>query len=626
MKRSNDTTPNMAVALIPLGALAVVAGCAGGGHSSPTPPQPPANTPDLTKHATTTAMLTIAIPARGPQVNSAVKRAPRYISQGSAAIGVSVGTTGQPAPVETVFPLPTPAPQATSTTLPVTAPIGNDTVAVNVYDAMPTPTTTPNVLSKGTTTATISQGSTQLAVQALGVAAGVKLASGGASTWTVFQNQSNPQTATVTATPIDADGYAITGNLASPVPLTAPAGVSLNPSTLTAPGQVTATYAGSQMSPGGTITAGLPLDAASGSTDNLTVAGTQYVFIATEAPGGGSGTMSAIDPVKVALVSSQALPGITDPYPMAAIAGCAAGEHVVVASLKASATVADVYYASTSTSAPTQSNPSTIHARAYTNGPASPNYFASDANCGLYSAADAALTRYSGFGSGITATPLSAPGWTANSSLAVQGSTLYGITVTNSGSAPPTSTGTLQSVPVSGGAVQTLGPVFSAAFTADFGMVVGGVNVYDLNTNCANAFLTKIPSLTSTSTPGSDFAVAPNGTVYLFSGSTTSPSAVRRAAFARYAAEHRVAASTTRQPLRAIGTPPPSPPPTVIISGAAGAVSADGRFLVVGASGATSSTAQVYAIPSTPGASPLPLGTPIPLGAQAVVRKMAFPH
>jgi hypothetical protein len=628
VNRPNETTPLTAKALIPLGALALAAGCGGGGGSPALPPQQPAaNTPNAAKHAMTTAMLTIAIPARGPKAKSSAKRAPKYISQGSAAIGVTVVTAGAPAPAETVFPLPSPAPQATTTTLPVTAPLGTDTVSVNVYDAVPTATSTPNVLSKGTTTATIATGSTQLSVQALGVAAGVQLAAGTSSTWSVFQNHPQPQATTLAATPIDADGYAITGNLASPVPLTAPAGVTLSPATISAAGPVGATFAASQTGTGGTITAGLPLDTASSSTDNLTVAATQYLFVATEAQGGGSGTLSVIDPVLGAVVATVPL-AITDPYPMAAIAGCASGETVVVASLNASAATTGVTLAppSSGTAPVTTDLTGTVAHHAYAGSALSPNYLASDANCGLYSAADTALTRYSGFPN-VIATPLSAPGWAANSSLAVDGSTLYGIgVVTTVGPPPmnfPTTSGTLQSVPVTGGTVATVGTVFSSPFSgSDFGMVVGGTNVYDLNTSCGTAYLSSVPSLNKVTVPNADFTVAPNGTIYSFTGSPTSPSSLRRVALARSAAQHADAAKKSPQIVAL------TPPPTVAMPGAAGAVTADGRFLAVGQNGSGgAASVQLYTIPAVQNASPSPLGTPIALpSAQPVVRQMAFPR
>ena len=307
---------------------------------------------------------------------------------------------------------------------------------------------------------------------------------------------------------------------------------------------------------------------------------------------------------------------------MAAIAGCASGETVVVSSLKAAGTTTAVTLAPPSAGAApvTTDLTGTVGHHAYSATDTSPNYLASDSNCGLYSAADAALTRYSGFPA-VTATPLSAAGWSANSSLAVQGGTLYGITATSNGGSPPTITLALQSVPVTGGTVQSVGPVASGFFEADFGMVVGGVNVYELNTSCGTAYLSSIPSLTTTpASSNSDFTVAPNGTVYMLAGSTTSPSAQRRAALARYAAQHPEAALRRPQTVA-------SPPPTVTVTGAAGAVSADGRFLAVGLNGGSGASVQLYAVPASAGAAPTPLGTPIPLAsAQPIVRQMAFPH
>ncbi len=347
--------------------------------------------------------------------------------------------------------------------------------------------------------------------------------------------------------------------------------------------------------------------------------------------------LSVIDPVARTVVANITLPR-TGPFSIAAVAGCASGETVVVAPAYATgaATTALTVAPPSAGTAPVTTNLTSVIAPRLASVPgAAPSYFASDANCGIYSANDATLTRYSGFPA-ATGTPVGATGWTANSSLAVQGNTLYGITVSTTPAgapgSPPTVTGTLQSVPLSGGPAQSLGSLFSGSYDADLGMEVGGVHVYDLNTSCGNSYLTSIPGRhttsagTGTTTPH-DFTVAPNGTVYFLTGSSsggrTSGHVVSPEEAQRYAAARR-AGMAGRQPLMVA-----TAAPEVTLTGNAAAVTADGRFIAVGTSGsgATPASVQVYAIPAAPGATPNPVGSPIPLpSAQPLLGRLVFPH
>jgi hypothetical protein len=604
-------------ALIPLGALsALVAGCGGGGGGMTAAlphQQPSGSAPATSNTARTTAMLTITIPARGAR-SSARKRAPKYISQGSAALGVSVGTTGQPAPAQTFFALPTPGPSPMSTTLPVGAPVGNDTVSVNIYDGMPSASASPNLLSTGSTTATISTGST-VAVQALGVAAGVAITGPSPNPASVefFENNGAAQSVALTATAIDADGYAITGTLASPVPIQAPAGVSVAPASLTTSGAtLTATYAALQSATGGAISGGLPLDTANGSTDDYDVLATQYLFIASNS--GSSNALYVVDPIARTVVGTFPLPtyGAYDGSTVVGVAGCATGETVLVSQEGFTDGVTLPPPGSSTSSVAAVSLTGRIAPRStFVSGSAN-DYLAADSACGVYSALDATPTRYSGFGSTVTATPITTSGavtWAPNDAIAVAGSTIYATNVDSS-----TSTYTVQSVPVAGGNVTNVGTV-PALGSSDFGLCVGGSTVYELNSSCSSSppsfgyALTTIPGLVSTSlgtttlgtTPTGaprGYAVAPNGTVYLF---IPTPSAFSAAS---------------------------SSVPVVDVATTAGAVMSDGRYLATLSTSTTVPSVQIESTSATVGGSPTPVGSPIPLVGTSASSSfaMAFPH
>jgi hypothetical protein len=584
-------------ALIPLGALgALVAGCGGGGGgmSAALPHQGPSGSaPTTSNTARTTAMLTITIPARGAK-SSARKRAPKYISQGSAALGVSVGSTGQPAPSQTFFALPTPGPSPMSTTLPVSAPVGNDTVSVNIYDGMPSASASPNLLSSGTTVTTVGTGST-VAVEARGVAAGVTLIgpSPNPSSVEFFENHGAAQSVALTATAVDADGYAITGTLASPVPIQAPAGVSVAPASLTTSGAtLTATYAALQSGTGGAISGGLPLDTVVGSTDNYAIEATQYLFVENQ------GKLFVVDPLTQALVGTFPLPAgsIDDPPALVGVAGCAAGETAVISSpLGATEAV---------TLPPPGSSTSSVAAVALTSTIVPPgernayaiNYLAADTHCGVYSAVDATLTRYSGFGSTLTATPVNTSGdsnvtWSPNDSIAVAGSTIYATNYSNNCCISNGGQGGLsvQSVPTAGGATTNAGEIVGNSAGGDLGLTVGGTSVYEIKGNCSTTSpyvttytLTTVPGLVSTTLgTGSPeaYGVAPNGTVYVFGSSLSFGSA---------------------------------PSSVVELSGVSGAVMSDGRYVAVVITGASPSV-QIESTSATVGGAPTPVGSPIPL-------------
>jgi hypothetical protein len=258
----------LASAIVPLGALALAAGCGGGGTSAL--PQANANN-NLANTSSQTltgtgpsvnATLSITIPARGAQ---ALKRkTPQYISPGSGAVGVTVGTGTQQ-----IFTLPSPGPSPLTTTLPIKAPVGMDTITVSVYDVSPAATASPNVLSKGSTTANISPTALNTpSVTALGVPAGVVLAlannaspapSATPRPWTPLEHAAVAQSVTINTTAVDALGYTISGALSTAAPIAATGGVTLSaPSVTTASSTVTATYPAGTAS-AGTVTSSLPL-------------------------------------------------------------------------------------------------------------------------------------------------------------------------------------------------------------------------------------------------------------------------------------------------------------------------------------------------------------------------------
>jgi len=620
------TAARSAKILIPLGAAgALIAGCGGGGGgmTAALPHQNASSgtSPSKGGGAQTTALLTITIPARGAQPLKA-KRHAKYISPASTTLGVTIATAAQPSPTPTYFTLPTPGPSPISTTLPVGAPVGTDTVTANVYDAHPGPSASPNLLSTGSTTATIGNGSSPVAVQTLGVAQGVVVAgpSPNPSSVEFFQNHGVAQSVALTATPIDADGYAITGTLASPVPLQTPSGVSVSPASLTTGGStaLTATYPALQAGTGGVVSGGLPLDTISGSTDTYAIEATQYLFVVTEY--NGSNTLYVVDPLTQTLVGSFALPSIAIYEPsLVGVAGCTTGETAVISSAAYpqgfSAEVTLPTPGSSVSSVTAVDLTSTIAPLSQESFPDATNYLAADTTCGVYSAADATLTRYSGFGSanGVTATAVNTAGgavtWAPNDSIAVAGSTIYATNFSNNNNGGNGGV-TVQSVPVSGGSVTNVGTIAGNYYGTDEGLRVSGTSVYELKGNCAGSTttfaLTTIPGLTS-ATLGTgpegygpfEYGVAPNGTIYFFAPSGKFTNTAQSA-------------------------------PVVAVTGIAGAVMSDGRYLAVVSAGSPPSV-QIESASATAGGNPTTVGAPIPLtGASSYSNSSntvaAFPH
>jgi hypothetical protein len=356
----------LATSLVPLGALALVAGCGGGGTAIP-PSAVPANnagSPVLgnPNGPSVTAQLTVTIPARGAQ---ALKRSkPQYISPGSGAIGVTVAGGAQQ-----VFSLPTPGPAPATTTLPVKAPVGTDTIAINVYDVSPAATASPNLLSTGTTTAVISPTALNTpSVTALGVPAGVVLSLANNPTpaplatvrpWTPLEHSTLAQNVTIDTTAVDALGYTITGALATAAPITVTGPVTLSAASVTsASSSVTATYPQGSTAVGtvgstlpltsgtvavqpdyGVFASGPSISVIDGLDRTLSVVGpgaASGAIAATSCNGGAiavspaSGSLkivtlapsTAVQPVPAAALTSLAISGLTASSPVAFDASC----------------------------------------------------------------------------------------------------------------------------------------------------------------------------------------------------------------------------------------------------------------------------------------------------------------
>ena len=221
-------------ALLPLGVMALVAGCGGGGAMSTpgggTTYVPPAG------NQMTTATLNLLVPGRRPASRN---RRPQYVSAGTSLVKVAAVAAGAPSPwpIATSTSIPTPGPVASGaspTPIPVTmtvpVPIGNDQFMVNAYDSggyLLSGLTTPaspavNILPNGAT-------SVNLQLNAAADCVMVNNVLGGAFTMKPFENQTGAQTATFTVTPCDADGYPIPAGqyLSNAITFATPAPVSI---------------------------------------------------------------------------------------------------------------------------------------------------------------------------------------------------------------------------------------------------------------------------------------------------------------------------------------------------------------------------------------------------------------
>jgi hypothetical protein len=399
---------------ISLGAVALIAGCGGGGGASgPARIEPPTSAGTGPMAAAT---LRLQIPARGA---AAARRRPQWMSPSSTTLGVRVLTSPlpNPTPTEQVFTLPTPGPVPTSMTLQVQAPISTDTFVVSAYD------TNHEMLATGSS-APIAVGiatTPPVAITMLGVASGVQLTAAGSTpaTWRVLENVNAPQTTSISAQPVDADGNLIPGTLATPATLSATDGVTLSATTITAATTVTATYP-SNTGGSGSITSPLTLNAGS-SPLNVTVAGDYYVYVDDS-----DGTVYAID----ALTQKQVGSVLTGPSgsQIAVLSGCATGAFAV----SGNSSNAYVY----SVAIPSTANPTPAPAASPLPAAilsANPFWYgvAADSHCdAFYNNANSGnpVVKLNGFDTTIAASPSFATGFTQEVPLKTIGTQLYSAT------------------------------------------------------------------------------------------------------------------------------------------------------------------------------------------------------
>ena len=420
--------------------------------------------------------------------------------------------------------------------------------------------------------------------------------------------------------------------LASAPTLSVPAGMIASPAAIAAAGSVTITYPANSTTPvNGIVTAGLPLDTVAGSIDNLAVGSTQYAFIASNDGSGESTTITAIDPVTQAVVGATMYTNGGEAYSGAAVAGCTSGETLVSYDSSEDKTTATTFGAPSTASAAT---PTVTDISSFFTNSGDDSFLASDANCGVYSAADTTLTRYSGFPNVVSA-PVTAGGWQVGQNgnvgegIVVSGSTIYN-SYDNAGYLES------ESVPLAGGATTQIGELGDGP---EIGLYVGGAYVYDDFLDCsgtgAGFEFTSLPDLSTypNSLNAPDAAVGSNNTIYQFESATGSaairqrpPAAHRAAMLKTFRAAHPASASHphasgTRRTLA--GTPPAF----VTVAGTSvGALSSDGRYLVTDVTCA-GVCVQIYTTSTTAGGAPTPVGSPIPLASnQTNITSVYFPH
>jgi sugar lactone lactonase YvrE len=225
----------------------LLAGCGGGGHASSALPATATNAPVSGGGTSTSkrapASFTLVIPSGGSK--SAAKRSPKYISAAIQSLSVSAvpaaGGTAVTAS-ENVSTCPT-VNGAETCTLTVQAPVGSDVFTVTMYDGQ---NESGNVLGSGTETGTVVIDTTNSFPLTLsGTVATVEL-----SLATPALPVVSGGSTLVAVGGLDAGGYLIIGSYTNAITLTAAAGVTLNPTSVTAAGtSVTATYDGVSKTP-----------------------------------------------------------------------------------------------------------------------------------------------------------------------------------------------------------------------------------------------------------------------------------------------------------------------------------------------------------------------------------------
>lgn len=278
-------------ALLPIGAVAIVAGCSGGSVNSSGAYVPPAAGVGSANRPMTTAQVTLQF---GTGSSSAGRQA---MSLNSTVRQVGIRFIPLPAPAvtptEQVFTIPQPAPA--STTLTVSGPVGQDQFILGAYEPPPTcaASAVQQPVSKNRRPATVRA---PLALPALvplnGSVQTVNLSANGSNSinapvgpvafggavlatpqptlgagylgttqWSPLENLSTSQSIGMQVIPVNVCGTQLpTTTVANSVVVSGPGGVAFSSTTFSAAGTTTATYAANTNS-SGTISASATLPA-----------------------------------------------------------------------------------------------------------------------------------------------------------------------------------------------------------------------------------------------------------------------------------------------------------------------------------------------------------------------------
>jgi hypothetical protein len=289
----------MGAALLPIGAAALVAGCAGGSVSSNGTYTPPVASAGSSNRAMTTVQVTLAFGSSGSSGNRQAMALNSTVKQ----VGIRFIPIPAPAvtPTEQVFTIPQPAPA--STTLAVQAPVGQSQFILGAYESPPNcltsaarkPQALPSLvpLNGSVQNVTLSaNGTNAISAPISPVAFGAALivtpapnlpSAGylGTTQWAPFENLSVAQSATMKVVPVDVCGTQMTNTtVANSVVVSGPAGVAFSPNTFSATGNTTATFA-ANTNTGGTTSASATLPANTApfnSGQAVTVTPDYYIF------------------------------------------------------------------------------------------------------------------------------------------------------------------------------------------------------------------------------------------------------------------------------------------------------------------------------------------------------------
>jgi len=266
-------------ALLPIGAVAIVAGCSGGSVNSSGAYTPPLSGAGAANRPMTTAQITLQF---GPGSSSTGRQA-MSLNPTVRQVGVRFIPLPAPAvtPTEQVFTIPQPAPA--STTLTVQAPVGQDQFILGAYEPPPNcslssaraPQALPSLvpLNGSVQTVNLSQNGTNTITAAVApVAFGGAVSASpvpslpsagylGTVQWSPFENLSIAQSTPIKVVPVNVCGTQLpTTTVANSVVVSGPGGVAFSSATFSATGSTTATYA-ANTNTGGTISASATLPA-----------------------------------------------------------------------------------------------------------------------------------------------------------------------------------------------------------------------------------------------------------------------------------------------------------------------------------------------------------------------------